>query len=81
MVDDAGAAIQSMSTEDFLGPGHAVSALQSDATRRQLVDLPLPVLLATFDTNAAADLRANLAPSTCRPSSSRATPTRTTRSS
>ena len=61
MRDDAGAAIQSFSTEDFLGPGHAVSALQSDATRRQLVDLPLPVLLATFDTNAAADLRADLA--------------------
>ena len=50
-----------ISAEDFLGPGHAVSALQSDATRRQLVDLPLPVLLATFDTNAAADLRADLA--------------------
>jgi non-heme chloroperoxidase len=61
MRDDSGAAIQSMGTEDFLGPGHAVSALQSDATRRQLVDLPLPVLLATFDTNAAADLRADLA--------------------
>jgi pimeloyl-ACP methyl ester carboxylesterase len=61
MADDAGAAIGSMSTEDFLGPGHAVSTLQSDATRRQLVDLPLPVLLATFDANAAADLRADLA--------------------
>ena len=60
MREDAGAAIQSMSTEDFLGPGHAVSVLQSDATRRQLMDLPLPVLLATFDTNAAADLRADL---------------------
>jgi len=59
--DDAGAAIQSMSTEDFLGPGHAVSALQTDATRRQALDLPLPVLLATFDANAAVDLRADLA--------------------
>ena len=59
--DDAGAAFQAFSPEDFLGPGHTVSALLSDATRRQLVDLPLPVLLATFDTNAAADLRADLA--------------------
>jgi non-heme chloroperoxidase len=61
MRDDPGAAIQSVSTEDFLGPGHTVSALQSDATRRQFVDLPLQVLLATFDTNSAADLRADLA--------------------
>jgi pimeloyl-ACP methyl ester carboxylesterase len=61
MRDDAGAAVQAFNAEDFLGPGHAVSALLTDATRRQLVDLPLPVLLATFDTNAAADLRADLA--------------------
>jgi pimeloyl-ACP methyl ester carboxylesterase len=61
MRDDVGAAVQAFGTEDFLGPGHSVSALQSDATRRQFVDLPLPVLLATFDTNAAADLRAELA--------------------
>jgi pimeloyl-ACP methyl ester carboxylesterase len=60
MRDDVGAAVQSFATEDFLGPGHTVSALQSDATRRQFVDLPLQVLLATFDTNAAADLRADL---------------------
>jgi pimeloyl-ACP methyl ester carboxylesterase len=59
--DDVGAAVLAFGTEDFLGPGHSVSAPQSDATRRQFVDLPLPVLLATFDTNAAADLRADLA--------------------
>lgn len=59
--DDAGAAIQSSTTEAFLGPGHTVSPLLADTTRRQIVDLPLQVLLATFDTNAAVDLRADLA--------------------
>ena len=44
MRDDAGAAIPAdCLTKDFLGPGHAVSALLERAlTRRQLVDLPLP---------------------------------------
>jgi pimeloyl-ACP methyl ester carboxylesterase len=60
MRDDAGAAIQASATEDFLGPGHTISALQDNASRRHMVDLPLPVLLATFDTNAAADLRGDL---------------------
>jgi non-heme chloroperoxidase len=59
--DDAGAAVQSIPTEVFLGPGHTVSPLLADAARRQFVDLPLQVLLATFDTNAAVDLRADLA--------------------
>jgi non-heme chloroperoxidase len=59
--DDSGAATRATTTEDFLGPGHAVSALLDDAARRQFVDLPLQVLLATFDTNAEADLRADLA--------------------
>lgn len=58
--DDAGAALQAFTTEAFLGPGHAISQLLADTTRRQLVDLPLQVLLATFDTNAAVDLRADL---------------------
>jgi pimeloyl-ACP methyl ester carboxylesterase len=61
MRDDTGAAIQATTSADFLGPGRAVSALLDNAARRQFVDLPLPVLLATFDTNAAADLRADLA--------------------
>jgi non-heme chloroperoxidase len=61
MRDDAGAAIAASTTEDFLGPGHTVSALLDSASRGQMVDLPLQVLLATFDTNAAADLRADLA--------------------
>jgi non-heme chloroperoxidase len=61
MRDDAGAAIQATTTEDFLGPGHTVSALLDSASRRQMVDVPLQVLLATFDTNAVADLRADLA--------------------
>ena len=59
--DDAGAAIQASTTEDFLGPGHTVSALLDSASRLQMADLPLQVLLATFDTNAAVDLRADLA--------------------
>ena len=59
--DDAGAAIQASTTEDFLGPGHTVSALLDSASRLQMADLPLQVLLATFDTNAAVDLRAALA--------------------
>jgi non-heme chloroperoxidase len=58
--DDAGAALQAFTTEAFLGPGHTISPLLADATRRQFVDLPLQVLLATFDTNAAVDLRADL---------------------
>ena len=61
MRDDAGAAIQATASEDFLGPGHTVSALLDSATRRQMVDLPLQVLLATFDTNASVDLRVDLA--------------------
>ena len=61
MRDDAGAAIQASPTEDFLGPGHTVSALLDSASRLQMADLPLQVLLATFDTNAAVDLRADLA--------------------
>ena len=59
--DDAGAAIQASTTQDFLGPGHTVSALLDSASRLQMADLPLQVLLATFDTNAAVDLRADLA--------------------
>jgi non-heme chloroperoxidase len=59
--DDAGAVVQSFTTEAFLGPGHTISPLLADAARRQFVDLPLQVLLATFDTNAAVDLRADLA--------------------
>jgi non-heme chloroperoxidase len=58
--DDVGAAIQAFTTEAFLGPGHTISPLLADATRRQLADLPLQVLLATFDTNAAVDVRADL---------------------
>ena len=58
--DDAGAAVQALTTEVFLGPGHTVSPLLDDAARRQFVDLPLHVLLATFDTNAAVDVRADL---------------------
>jgi non-heme chloroperoxidase len=58
---DAGAALQAFTTEAFLGPGHTISPLLADAVRRQLVDLPLQVLLATFDTNAAVDVRADLA--------------------
>jgi non-heme chloroperoxidase len=61
MRDDAGAAIQASTTEDFLGPGHTVSALLDNASRLQMADLPLQVLLATFDTNAAVDLSADLA--------------------
>jgi pimeloyl-ACP methyl ester carboxylesterase len=61
MRDDAGAVIQASTTEDFLGPGHTVSALLDSASRLQMADLPLQVLLATFDTNAAVDLRADLA--------------------
>ena len=53
--------MQVSTTEDFLGPGHTLSALLDSAARRQMADLPLQVLLATFDTNAAADLRADLA--------------------
>ena len=59
--DDAGAVVQSFTTEAFLGPGHTISPPLADAARRQFVDLPLQVLLATFDTNAAVDLRADLA--------------------
>jgi non-heme chloroperoxidase len=59
--DDAGAAIQASTTEDFLGPGHTVSTLLDSASRLQMADLPLQVLLATFDTNVAVDLRADLA--------------------
>jgi pimeloyl-ACP methyl ester carboxylesterase len=61
MRDDAGAAIQATSTADFLGPGHTFSVLQDSVSRHQMADLPLQVLLATFDTNATADLRADLA--------------------
>jgi non-heme chloroperoxidase len=61
MRDDAGTAIQASTTADFLGPGHTVSALLDNASRLQMADLPLQVLLATFDTNAAIDLRADLA--------------------
>ena len=58
--DDAGAAI-GQHPADFLGPGHTVSALLDNASRLQMADLPLQVLLATFDTNAAVDLGADLA--------------------
>lgn len=59
--DDVGAAVAAITTEAFLGPGYAVSPLLSDTARRQFVSLPLQVLLATFDTNAAVDVRADLA--------------------
>ncbi len=59
--DDVGAAIQAFTTEAFLGPGHTISPLLADAARRQFTDLPLQVLLATYDTNAAVDVRADLA--------------------
>lgn len=58
--EDVGAAIQAFTTEAFLGPGHAISPLLADAARRQFAELPLQVLLATYDTNAAVDLRADL---------------------
>jgi non-heme chloroperoxidase len=59
--DDAGAAVAAFTTEAFLGPGYAVSPLLWEVARRQFVSLPLQVLLATFDTNAAVDVRADLA--------------------
>jgi non-heme chloroperoxidase len=59
--DDAGAAVEAFTMDAFFGPGHVVSPLLFDSGRRQFVDLPLQVLLATFDTNAAVDLRADLA--------------------
>jgi non-heme chloroperoxidase len=58
--DDAGAVNAAFTTEGFLGPGYVVSPLLTDATRRQFLDLPLQVLLATYDTNASVDLRADL---------------------
>jgi len=58
--DDAGAFVGALTTELFLGPGHTVSPQLADVARRQFVDLPLQVLLATFDTNAAVDVRADL---------------------
>ncbi len=61
MVADVGAVIEATDTKDFFGPGHSVSALLADTARRRFVDLPLPVLLATFDTNVNVDLRDDLA--------------------
>jgi non-heme chloroperoxidase len=61
MAADVGAVVEAIDSKAFFGPGHTVSALLADAARRQFVDLPLPVLLATFDTNANVDLRDDLA--------------------
>ena len=59
--DDAGAAVEAFTTQAFLGPSHTISPLLFGVARRQLVELPLQVLLATFDTNTAVDVRADLA--------------------
>ncbi|MBU3061229.1 alpha/beta hydrolase [Nocardia sp. NEAU-G5] len=52
--------VAAMPTEQFLGPGHRISPLLDESGRRHLMDLPVPVLLATFDTNTDADLTAEL---------------------
>lgn len=57
---DVGAMLEATTSDQFFGPGHTVSALLSDDIRRQILATPVPVLLATFDTNAAADLTAEL---------------------
>lgn len=61
MAVDAGAAVEAIDSEAFFGPGHSISATLTDMARRRFVDLPLPVLLATFDANVDVDLREDLA--------------------
>jgi pimeloyl-ACP methyl ester carboxylesterase len=58
---DVGATIGQTTSSDYFGPGYPLSEALADWTRRQIIDTPLPVLLATQEAFTTADLRAELA--------------------
>ncbi|RMI35247.1 alpha/beta fold hydrolase [Nocardia stercoris] len=57
---DIGAMLDSWRPEDFFGTTRAISATLVDSIRRQMVDTPVPVMLATLETNMGVDLTAEL---------------------
>jgi non-heme chloroperoxidase len=57
---DIGAMLDSWRAEDFFGTARPISVALVDSIRRQMVDTPVPVMLATFETNMGVDLTAEL---------------------